>query len=322
MADTVAATPAPKSEFITNYGWIIAVLIVVIACIISNFGLNMQKLALNVTTDRRKQLMMWLLGISCVVIGSLGDFFGLAFGAQSIVAPLGSMTVVSNIFLAPIMQGEVVTRADVIYTGIIVFGCVVTVAFASHKQAEFTIDELYSFFSTNKFRLYITVIIGILSSVSYWVWNIEQKEKLYGQNHRFYQKWQKFHRFSYAAMSGVAGAQSVLFAKLLVELIKNTFAPGSTKNMFADPYSYMVIMAMALSIFLQIYWLNCGLARWDALYNVPVFQSFWISFSEISGGIVYGEFNDFSFFQGFMFLAGSMATVYGVYMLSQVSLQY
>ena len=67
----------------------------------------------------------------------------------------------------------------------------------------------------------------------------------------------------------------------------------------------------------QIYWLNCGLARWDALSNVPVFQSFWILVSVIGGGVFYNEFNDFSVLQWIMFPLGVLLTIIGVYYLSQ-----
>ncbi len=73
--------PASPS-WIAKYGWIVAVVIVIVASTISNFGLNMQKLALGVSDNKRKKVLWWLIGISCVVLGSFGDFFALAFGGK------------------------------------------------------------------------------------------------------------------------------------------------------------------------------------------------------------------------------------------------
>ncbi len=77
-------------------------------------------------------------------------------------------------------------------------------------------------------------------------------------------------RFSYACISGIAGAQSVLFAKSLVSLVVDTASGGQL--FLVRPETYGIAGGMTTTIGLQIYWLNCGLARWDALYNVPVFQ--------------------------------------------------
>ena len=161
--------PGIQPSWIATYGWIVAVLIVFVGSVISNFGLNMQKLALNVVGNKEKKTMMWLVGISCVVLGSFADFFALAYGAQSIVAPLGSMTVVSNVFLAPIMQGETVTRTDIIYTGVIILGCVVTVAFASHAQTDYDLKTLFGFYATSNFRVYMFFIISLLGKCYFFL---------------------------------------------------------------------------------------------------------------------------------------------------------
>ena len=54
--------------------------------------------------------------------------------AESVVAPLGSMTLVANVVIAPCMLKERVTRMDLFATFLIVIGCVLAVAFASHKD--------------------------------------------------------------------------------------------------------------------------------------------------------------------------------------------
>lgn len=48
---------------------------------------------------------------------------------------------------------------------------------------------------------------------------------------------------------------------------------------------YPLVLALATCGGVQIYWLNLGLARFDALYNVPVFQCCWMLFGVITGGV-------------------------------------
>jgi hypothetical protein len=50
---------------------------------------------------------LWLVGLSLVVFGSIADFTALSLGPQSLVAPLGSLTLVSNTIFAPLLLKEV-----------------------------------------------------------------------------------------------------------------------------------------------------------------------------------------------------------------------
>lgn len=47
---------------------------------------------------------------------------------------------------------------------------------------------------------------------------------------------------------------------------------------------------MFFTVFLQVRWLNEGLRRFDSSYIVPVFVSFWILLSVLSGMIFFSEY--------------------------------
>lgn len=179
----------------------------------------------------------------------------------------------------------------------------------------FSVDELFGFYRTSDFAIYFSVVAVTVTCMLMAIRWVERQQKLYGSNSREYLRHERFHRFSYASIAGIAGAQSILFAKTCVELLADTIAGRA--NMFSYPPSYAVLLAMATTVALQVYWLNCGLARWDALYNVPIFQSFWIVGSVVSGGVVYREFEEFNVLQALMFPVGVLLTIAGVYFLSQ-----
>jgi len=44
------------------------------------------------------------------------------------------MTLVANVVMAPLLLKEKVTKTDLFATALIVFGCILAVAFASHKD--------------------------------------------------------------------------------------------------------------------------------------------------------------------------------------------
>ena len=190
-----------------RYSWVIAVLLCVLAAMISNFGTNLQKLAWTKSCaahpgkaskggspgrERRNSLDLsgiyadlevereaeeppmsqaeqsrrfrryWVPGLLLVVTGAICDFTALGFGAQSVVAPLGSLTLVMNMGFAQILHGEVLTKKDMIATTFIIIGCVFAVAFATHKNEIQDVDTLLGLYRKSRFGIYAFVITAIL----------------------------------------------------------------------------------------------------------------------------------------------------------------
>ena len=119
--------------------WYFGVFMAVLACFISNLGVNLQKKAhiglLGKSEKERKNYnkqAVWKVGLVLIALGSFADFVALGFAPQSLVAPLGSFTLVSNVFLAPLLLKEKVFARSIIATAIIVVGSTLAVAFASH----------------------------------------------------------------------------------------------------------------------------------------------------------------------------------------------
>lgn len=118
---------------------------------------------------------------------------------------------------------------------------------------------------------------------------------------------------SYPALSGICGAQSILFAKSVAELVKTT-AEGDSQ--FGNVITYVFALAMFASVFLQIHWLAHGLQHFDAVFIVPVFQCFFISVSIFGGGVYFKEFARMNALSLAMFFIGAGITISGVYLLS------
>lgn len=81
---------------------------------------------------------IWITGVGLLVLGAIGDFVALGFAAQSIVAPLGSLTLVVNMFIARWMHGEKVTPLGIVATICIVAGSFIAIAFADHSDFTYT----------------------------------------------------------------------------------------------------------------------------------------------------------------------------------------
>jgi magnesium transporter len=313
--------PGSKQPHQADYHWAIGVVLAAIASVVSNLGLNFQKLThiqlQDAPEDVRREYFrskLWMLGLGMIILGSICDFAALAFGAQSIIAPLGSLTLVSNVFFAPCLLGETLTPRDIYATITICCGATVAIIFASHKDTIYGLKQLFGFYEQPRFGLYAIFVMATMGAL----WSaIQYMERIRRENpkSRQYRELIKYHRFCYAALSGTVGAQSVLFAKCSAELIVNTFIGEGFLLSYYQ--TWMVFICMGATIFLQIKWMNEGLQRFEALYIVPVFMSFWILISVVAGLVFFGEYAEMNSKQAMMFPFGVMMTIVGVYFLSQ-----
>lgn len=162
----------------------------------------------------------------------------------------------------------------------------------------------------------------------------QKREKLPTGLQRFYGWWDNFHiipvfkkpiplsssivrwclPFAYAALGGLMATITVLFAKSSVHLLDLTIVEGN--NQFKSIESFLIAGVTVLTALNQIYWINMGLQRYDALLQIPVFYVVWTLFDVIGGGVYFDEFAHFSDLQMAMFCGGVFIIFIGVAILS------
>lgn len=64
------------------------------------------------------------------ILGNLGGFVALRFAPQSLTAPLGSISLISNVIIAPLINKEVLGKWDLAGIFFIVAGSVIVVVFS------------------------------------------------------------------------------------------------------------------------------------------------------------------------------------------------
>ena len=264
--------------------------------------------------------LVWQCGLALVILGSIFDFAALAFAPQSVIAPLGSLTLVSNVFLAPLLLKERLSRRDVLCTLIIVGGAALAVGCASNGDREVTVQQMFRYFLHLQFLVYAVLVVVSVLALRVMTWKaavLRKRAHSSAAAARQYATGMRYHRFGYAAAAGIMGAQSVLFAKCTSTLFRSTLAGEGV--MFGYWQTYLVLLGLGVTIFFQIRWLNSGLRLFPALYVVPVFQSFWILVSVVSGMVFFQEYQgvlDLPL-NAFGFCTGLLVTIGGVYVLSQ-----
>jgi len=79
----------------------------------------------------------------------------------------------------------------------------------------------------------------------------------------------------------------------------------------------MILLITVSTAIGQVYWINMGLKKYDALLQVPVFYCNWSLFDIIGGGIYYDEFHNFNTKKYVMFILGVCLIFFGVSLLSK-----
>ena len=247
---------------------------------------------------------LWRVGLALVILGSLADFVALIFAAQSIIAPLGSLTLVFNTVLAPLLLGERIGSVDVLATVCIVLGSSLSVACADHRDKLYGLDELFGLFIKPRFVAYSLLVAALIAALYYHIRVLSASLS------------RKHTRFCYAALAGIVGAQSVLAAKCVGTMVVDSLKGHS---MFLQLESWLILALLALTITFQIHYLNEGLRLFASSYVIPIYQSFWILGSVTAGMIFFGEYkgvmDQWSTAVGFP--TGVLVVVAGVYVLSQ-----
>lgn len=140
----------------------------------------------------------WLTGLILQIIGAIFDFAALGFAPQSVVAPLGSLTLVVNVLLAPIMQKEKPPIKTVIATSVIITGSVITVLFSAREDSVDKVNDVFALYERWEFLLYAILVCTMMFvfwlTVQYMVYLSRHHVRSYNK------KYYKLHRFCIASL--------------------------------------------------------------------------------------------------------------------------
>eukprot|EP01083_Nonionella_stella_P086838 241443_1 len=256
---------------------------------------------------------VWLVGLCGQVLGALLDFVALGYAPQSVVAPLGSLTLVVNVIVSVPMHNEIPSMRTILGTLCIICGAVTTVASSPREDSVESVSGVFDLYEHTSFLIYASITGGLISIgwclTQYFVYLSRNKQA------RYTVKYYKQHRFVIAAISGTMGAQNVLFAKSVSVLVVQSIENGG-RLLFGYWETYLLLAGLVSTIYFQLRWLNSGLKRFSALYVAPIFQAFWITVSVMGGLIVYKEYEHMKLWQRIVFPIGVIVTIGGVFYLT------
>ena len=105
------------------------------------------------------------------------------------------------------------------------------------------------------------------------------------------------------------------FTKSVSELVKNAILTRQFNDWTTSILPYLFVVGMFATVLTNVNFLNQGLAKFDALLVVPIYQSFWNAFGITGGLVFFQEYQYMSQRDGVFYSLGIAITMVGVYML-------
>lgn len=165
--------------------WLFGMSLNIFGSVMVNFGTNLMKSAHNLFEETEANELeieekmgdkllnkkpksmfnsknIWALGLTIFCVGCLVNFASFAFAAQSLLAALGTVQFVSNVFFAKFVLGEVLTVRIVVATMIIVGGLLMAILFSNHASESYTSQDLMDLYTPGYFLFLVVLVVFLI----------------------------------------------------------------------------------------------------------------------------------------------------------------
>ena len=227
------------------------------------------------------------------------DFIAFKYAPQSLVVPLGSMAIVYTLLFSPCVTKEKVTVYDYLAVLIIIAGCVTTTLTGSKESPELSIDDLRKLWLSPTYLIAQgTIIIFALGCYSL--------TKITDSSSKIVRKLQPI---CYAFISASFGSLQNIVLKMVTKLTSNS-------SSWSDYPLYLSIIAVLVLATRQLGWLNKGLAVFDGVVFLPVYNTTLILLSTLVGSVFYQEYKTQSNRDLGLFALGCFIAVSGILIIA------
>jgi hypothetical protein len=107
-------------------------------------------------------------------IGNICNFVAFNFAAQSLLAPLNALSLVVNVFVAPMLNGEIWSWKDIVGIILIITGSTMVVAFAGFPPKDYTICVLLKLFQRPGTIIFLSVTATLIVSILTFILIVEK----------------------------------------------------------------------------------------------------------------------------------------------------
>ncbi|KAF9965442.1 hypothetical protein BGZ70_004842 [Mortierella alpina] len=240
------------------------------------------------------QSKAWWVGMTLMILGECGNFLAYGYAQASIIAPLGTVALVSNVILAPLMLREPFRSRDLLGITIAIIGTVVVVINSKENEVKLTPEAVIAALLQTQFIVYFVVccvLVAVLASLSDSI----------GSEYIFID----------LGIVAIFGGYTVLATKGVSSLLSLSFY-----KMFTYPIAYLLVFVLVSTAVLQIKFLNKSLQRFDSTQVIPTQFVLFTTSAIVGSAILYNDFDEMDFNKGLHFLTGCCMTFLGVYFIT------
>lgn len=126
-----------------------------------------------------------------------------------------------------------------------------------------------------------------------------------------YRKWESLHMFYMAFLAALFGAPTVI-AYSTVGALFVSWARGDDHGFLLGPEFMFMILLVILFSYLQVFWINEAMKRYDNSLVQPIFVSSWTIWTTVLAGTILDEFGELQPVQDAMIPIGSCIILFGI----------
>jgi len=299
LLEVDTTTPPTFSPSETNKRLLIGVTLSVMGNLLISVAMNVQKYSHNQLIDSNKSYIRsftWWVGLLLMILGEIGNFTAYGFAPASLVAPLGTTSVIANAAIAAFFLKEEIRARDILGITLSIVGAFLLVNFSKKSDNWLSGDEILSNFKQYAFIIYLCILVCLFVFL------------VYLHHHLNYIK-----VVTILLQVAILGSLTVISAKAVSSMLSLTFIGF---NQLVHPVFYLMLIVMLATAIGQVKVLNQAMQAFDTTVVMPTNFVFF-TLSAILGGIVfYREFYGLTFIEVFMFLFGALLSFVGVFFLT------
>jgi drug/metabolite transporter (DMT)-like permease len=243
-------------------------------------------------------LPLWWIGMLLMAIGETGNFLAYAYAPATLVAPLGSVSVVCNALLSSLVLREQISFKNKAGCLLAIIGSCFVVRFAPTSDHQLNMSRLADYMTDPVFLTFLfLIVIGFVY--------------LY----RLPLRVQQSNVIVYVLMCSLMGAITVSCTKGLSTALILTVS-GSSHSQFSSLLPWILLMVICGTMVVQIKYLNLAMISFGASEVVPVYYVTFTFCSVMAGIVLFKEYHETSALHAFLFILGVAITFGGVYLIT------
>ncbi|KAK7502117.1 hypothetical protein BaRGS_00006481 [Batillaria attramentaria] len=239
---------------------------------------------------------LWWVGLLLMGLGEIGNFTAYGFAPASLVAPLGTTTVIANLFLAAIFLKEKIRPENLFGCALAIIGAFLIVTFSSQHEVVMDGREIVGALKQISFIVYVCLELGALGVLLFLLYGLKVK-----------------HVVIFLLIASLTASFTVISAKALSSMIQISF---SGYSQFKHPIFYVMIVIMVATAVIQVKYLNQAMKDFNSTVVVPTNFVFFTISAILSGIVFYKEFYGMTSMDIGMFLFGCILSFVAVYFIT------